>query len=198
MTGMKVFIPVRLLRWTLPCFVLPNLDRGTGTDSLTGIAEMTVLEADSTNLACWLTACCLACTLTERRKERRCEKEYNGAVMKVHCVYVWSGVYSFRRFCWKTFRKQKQTEWSGDKHTWICSKETIVCNCWTNDCTIDQLDTDNSVQGGIECVHVSPQICLSTCVHQHCKLWVSYSSLNLLIWHLTGWREYEWQSSNML
>ena len=60
MTGMEeVFIPVRLLRRTPPCLVLPNLDRGTDTVSM-WIAELTtltVLVADSTKLAGWLTAC---------------------------------------------------------------------------------------------------------------------------------------------
>ena len=36
----EVFIPVILLRWTPPCFVLINLDRGTDTVSM-GIAELT-------------------------------------------------------------------------------------------------------------------------------------------------------------
>ena len=60
-----VFILVRFLRRTPPCLVLPNLGRGTDTVSM-GIAELTtltVLMADSTKLAGWLTACCLACTL---------------------------------------------------------------------------------------------------------------------------------------
>ena len=66
MTGMEVvFILVRLLRRTPPCLVLPNLGRGTDTVSMV-IAELTTLTmlvADSTMLAGWLTACCLACTL---------------------------------------------------------------------------------------------------------------------------------------
>jgi hypothetical protein len=57
MTRMEeVFIPVRLLRRTPPCFVLLNLDRGTDTVSM-GIAELTtltVLVADFTKLAGWL------------------------------------------------------------------------------------------------------------------------------------------------
>ena len=67
MTGMEeVFILVRLLRRTPPCFVLLNLDQGTDTVSM-GISEqitLTVLVTDSTKLAGWLTACCLACTLS--------------------------------------------------------------------------------------------------------------------------------------
>ena len=43
-----------------------------------------------------------------------------------------------------------------DKHTWICSIETLVYNCWINDYTLDQLDAGMSVNGGIECVTVSP------------------------------------------
>ena len=61
----EVFILVRLLRRTPPYLVLPNLGRGTDTVSM-GIAELTtltVLVADSTKLAGWLTTCCLACTL---------------------------------------------------------------------------------------------------------------------------------------
>ena len=54
MAGMeKVYILVRLLRQTLPCFVFPNLGRGTDTVSM-GIAELTtltVLVADTTKLA---------------------------------------------------------------------------------------------------------------------------------------------------
>uniref|UniRef100_A0A4W5R092 Uncharacterized protein n=1 Tax=Hucho hucho TaxID=62062 RepID=A0A4W5R092_9TELE len=38
----EVFIPVRLLRRTPPCLVLPNLGRGTDTVSM-GIAELTTL-----------------------------------------------------------------------------------------------------------------------------------------------------------
>ena len=67
MTGMdEVFILVRLLRRTPPCLVLPNLGLGIDTVSM-GIAELTtltVLVSDSTKLAGWLTACCLACTLS--------------------------------------------------------------------------------------------------------------------------------------
>jgi hypothetical protein len=66
MTGMEdVFIPVRLLNWTPPWFVLLNLDQGTYMDSM-GIPELTtltVLVAHSTELSGWLTACCLACSL---------------------------------------------------------------------------------------------------------------------------------------
>ena len=61
----EVFILVRLLRRTPPCLVLPNLGRGTDTVSMV-IAELTTLTmlvADSTMLAGWLIACCLACTL---------------------------------------------------------------------------------------------------------------------------------------
>jgi hypothetical protein len=36
----------------------------------------------------------------------------------------------------KKFLKQKQTEQKGDEH---CPIETLVCNCWTNDYTLDQL-----------------------------------------------------------
>jgi hypothetical protein len=35
-----------------------------------------------------------------------------------------------------------------DKHTGICPIETLVCNCWTNDYTPDQIDTGKSVQDG--------------------------------------------------
>jgi hypothetical protein len=66
MAGMEeVFILVRLLKRTPPSLILPNLDQGEDTVSM-GIAELTtltVLVADSTKLAGWLTACCLACTL---------------------------------------------------------------------------------------------------------------------------------------
>jgi hypothetical protein len=41
-----------------------------------------------------------------------------------------------------------------DKHIWICTIETIISNCWTNDYTLDQLDAGESVQGGIECATV--------------------------------------------
>ena len=48
----EVFIPLRLLKQTLRCLFLPNLDRCTDTVSM-GIAELTkltVLVADSTKL----------------------------------------------------------------------------------------------------------------------------------------------------
>jgi hypothetical protein len=80
-----------------------------------------------------------------------------GCYKTVNCISPWSVVYSFSRFCWKTFLKQKQTEQNGDKHTCICPMETLVCNCWTNDCTHYQLNAGKSAQGGIEC-H-----CLSMC-----------------------------------
>jgi hypothetical protein len=44
----------------------------------------------------------------------------------------------------KKFLKKKQTERNGDKHTLICPIETLVCNCWTNDYTLDQLDASKS------------------------------------------------------
>ena len=52
MTGMEVvFIPVRLLRQTPPCFVLLNLGRGTVLMVIAELTILTVLEADSTKLA---------------------------------------------------------------------------------------------------------------------------------------------------
>ena len=50
---------------TIETVSVPNLGRGTDTVSMV-IAELktlTVLVADSTKLAGWLTACCLDCTL---------------------------------------------------------------------------------------------------------------------------------------
>jgi hypothetical protein len=70
MTGMEeVFIPERLLRRTQACLVLPELDRDTDTVSM-GKAELTILTvllAYTTKLESWLTACCLACTLSHCR-----------------------------------------------------------------------------------------------------------------------------------
>ena len=40
------------------------------------------------------------------------------------------------------------------KQVTIYPIETLVCNCWTNDYTLDQLDAGKSVQGSIECVTV--------------------------------------------
>ena len=54
----------------------------------------------------------------------------------------------------KIFLKQKQAERFGDKNTWICPIDTHICNYWTNDYTLEQLDAGKSVQGGIECVAV--------------------------------------------
>jgi hypothetical protein len=54
----------------------------------------------------------------------------------------------------KTFLKRKEAERNGDKRTCICPIETLVCNCWTNDYTLDQLDAGKSVQGVIECVTI--------------------------------------------
>jgi hypothetical protein len=60
MAGMEeVFIPLRLRRQTLSCFVFLNLDQGTDTVSM-GIAELTtltVLLTDSPKLEGWLTGC---------------------------------------------------------------------------------------------------------------------------------------------
>ena len=107
--------------------------------------------------------------------------------------------------CFANGSKQKQ---NGDKHTWICPIETLFCNCWTNDYTVDQLDAGKSVQGGIECVTVC--LCVTVCHLKSfsrpvCslmmgtgKIWLSCSSLNLSMLHWVGWMEYEWQSSNML
>ena len=56
------------------------------------------------------------------------------------------------------------------------SNKKLVCNCWTNDYTLYQLDVGKSLQGGIECHclstghRLSPQIFLSTCVHLGCRL----------------------------
>ena len=68
-----------------------------------------------------------------------------GCVIKVH---------SFCWFCWKTFLKWKQRVQNVVKHTWICPIETLICNCWTNDYTLVQLDAGKNVQYGIECVTV--------------------------------------------
>jgi hypothetical protein len=87
------------------------------------------------------------------------------AAMKVKCVCVWSGTYLFLQFCWKTSVKRKQMEQNGDKHNWICSIETLVCNCWT-DYTLDQLNAGKIVQGSIECVSVCHlQISLDLCTY---------------------------------
>ena len=61
----------------------------------------------------------------------------------------------------KRFITRKQTEQNGDNYTGICPIETIVCNCWTNDYTLYQLDAGKSVQGSTECHCLSPQNCLS-------------------------------------
>jgi hypothetical protein len=80
--------------------------------------------------------------------------------MKLNCVYAWSGVFILP-IVEKRFLKQKQTEQNGDKHSWICPIETLVCNWWTNDYTTYQLDAGKSVQGGIECnCHIK---CLDQC-----------------------------------
>ena len=62
MAGMEeVFIPVRLLRRTPPCFVLLNLDQGTDMVSMwkAELTTLTVLLVVSIKLA----ACYLTCTL---------------------------------------------------------------------------------------------------------------------------------------
>jgi hypothetical protein len=98
----------------------------------------------------------------ERRRAHRCEKEYNVAAMKENCVYTWSGVYSFRRFCWKPFLNWNQTERNGHKHTWIYN--------------LDQLDAGKSVKvvWMCHCLSIchclSPQMFLLTSVHLQCKL----------------------------
>ena len=119
----------------------------------------------------------------ERRREHRSEKKlYND--QRDHAVCTWLlwkwPVFACDQGCIhsadsvkKTFLKQKQTEWNGDKHTWICPIETLFCDCWTNDYILHQLDAGKSVQGCIECVNVSPWLLkfLSTCAPSvHCKL----------------------------
>ena len=47
--------------------------------------------------------------------------------------------------------KWKQMEQNRDNHKLISPTKTLVCNCWTNDYTLDQLDAGKSVQVGNEC-----------------------------------------------
>ena len=56
-------------------------------------------------------------------------------------------------FCLKTFlNRSKQNETGMHIPEFVQWK--LVCNCWTNDYTLDHLDSGKSVQGGIECVTV--------------------------------------------
>ena len=90
------------------------------------------------------------------------------ASMNVNCVCMWSGVYSSRRFCWKTFHKRKQTEQNGDKHNLNVSNRNSFETKSTNDYTLDQLDAGKSVQGGIECAnvcHLDYKMCLDLCTY---------------------------------
>jgi hypothetical protein len=47
-------------------------------------------------------------------------------------------------------------------HTSILPIETLTCNFWTNEYTLDQLDAGKSVQGCIECVTVCPCVTVSS------------------------------------
>ena len=82
------------------------------------------------------------------------------------CFCVIRGVFVPLILLKRFLNGNKQNE---DKHTRICPIETLVCNCWTNDYTLDQLDAGKSVQSGIECVcHISVTIChisLNICTH---------------------------------
>jgi hypothetical protein len=59
------------------------------------------------------------------------------------CLSVIRGVFILPILL-KNILKRKQMERNRDKHTWICPIETIVCNCRTNDYTLDQLDADKN------------------------------------------------------
>jgi hypothetical protein len=116
------------------------------------------------------------CIVHWREKVRRGEsvdvrRNYIYNEQSDHAVYMWLLVLclsvirgSFHRFCWKTFLKRKQTKLNkiGDKHTWICPIETLVCNCWTNDYNLDQLDA-------VTVCHLDYSN-LPRPVHLHCKL----------------------------
>jgi hypothetical protein len=137
----------------------------------------------------------------ESRRVHIDNKEYNVAAMKVNCVYTWSRVYSFHRFCFK-----KMIVRNRDKNTQICTLETL------NDYTLYQLDAGKCARRYLMCHCLSMCHCLilnfsqPVCTYIGCnnlmmgieKCWVSRSSINLLMLHLTGWNVYEWQSSNML
>jgi hypothetical protein len=103
----------------------------------------------------------------ERRGAHRYEKDYNVAVMKVNCAYAEQGCIHSTDSVEKYFlngSKRNKAE--------LNIIETLICNCWTNDYTLYQLDEGKSVQGGIECVTVCHLLSpfLWTCVHLHCKL----------------------------
>ena len=47
-------------------------------------------------------------------------------------------------------------EQNGDKHTWICPIEALVCKCWTYDYTLDQLDAGKAVFKATTTKHLCP------------------------------------------
>jgi hypothetical protein len=70
----------------------------------------------------------------------------------------------------KSFLKRKKTEQNGDKHTWICPIETLICNCWTNYYTLDQLDAGKSARRFWMCHCYLDFYIFSRPVHLRCKL----------------------------
>jgi hypothetical protein len=60
------------------------------------------------------------------------------ASMKVTWVCMWSGVNSFRQYCWEMFLKQKQTDEMVINIPEFV--QSLTCNCWTDDYTLDQPD----------------------------------------------------------
>ena len=116
------------------------------------------------------------------------------AAMKVNCVFVWSGVFSFRKFCWKSFlngSKRNETginirEFVQHKLSfatvglWLhhrsarcrqeCPRRNWMCQCLSVR-ILKFLDCSNFMTG-IE------------------QMWLSWSNLNQSMLHWAWWMEY--------
>jgi hypothetical protein len=110
----------------------------------------------------------------ERRRARRCEKENNELFI---CGYE-SELFAYNHSAdsvEKHFLNRSKRNKTGLNIPELVRCK-LLCNCWTNDYTQDQVDAGKIVQGDIErvslsmCHCLSPNIFLSTCVHLHCKL----------------------------
>jgi hypothetical protein len=95
----------------------------------------------------------------ERSIVQRCEKEFHNCqcdhAVCMCLLWKWT-VFECDQRCIHSTDSVEKSKWNenGGKHTWICQRETLVCNCRTNDYILEQLDAGQSVQGSIECVTV--------------------------------------------
>jgi hypothetical protein len=118
----------------------------------------------------WSQTADVLCTKVQKRREKvrggervdSCEKElYIRRANYIWLLWKWT-VFTCDQRCIHSadsvekhfLNGSKRNEMGLIKHTWICPLETLVCNCWTNDYTLDQLDAGKNVQYGIECVIV--------------------------------------------